>query len=633
MQASVAKDFSHLAQLAECQSCSENAAFQLALCYTFGFGVRADSELSEEWLLCSGKNKEDLDEALRKLQSMKPRLSSIGGLIDLGLESQLSSVYDTDGILEQAIREYQAMTAARLRAFGPEHFSTIRMNGLLAALLAYTGKEEQVVQATRIYLEIIRILDSLYGPKYRGTLVAKTALARAYSDLKHFKKAEIIAMEVFESYSSESKDGIALRLAALCDLASIAVDCGKYDKAIERELEVIEGGKEHLGPSQRNVMRAKGVLASAYFGSGLFQEGVQLAEEAYKEKSVALGKEHLATLASLQELATMCTTSGEWVKANNAWKEYSETIQKLGHTARSILIARSNYAATLARIGNAEIAVRICEDVLSDMARDPNCMQEDVFGTKGLLAIAHSCQNSWHKAEPLEREVLSFFQKRLDPCHARVLHSLKCLSETLYRRGKWDEAAKFAAQELGHRESVSSEVDTNKLDALTRFTRSKAHLQEWAGATPQLEKELMWRRQLSKADSFDGLVVTSLAAIGHLHTHNCEQAVDRIGEFFEAVQRISLGNEYLLDNIYTMAAGAEQNGLFEEAEECLKLALVGRRKLFPGTQDPRQGADENKVLELRRRLGKSVVGEVILELTTTLIKKRKEEQSQRDPSL
>ena len=633
MQASIAKDLIHLAQSAECQSCSKNAAFQLALCYTFGFGVRADSESSEEWLSNSGKNKEDLNEALRNIGSMRPRLSAIGQLVNLGFEGELSNVYDTDGILEQAIREYQAMTAARLRAFGPEHFSTMRMNDQLARLLTRTGKEEQVVQATKIHLESIRVLDRLYGPKNGGTLVVKSALARAYSELKLFKKAYIIAMEVHESYSSESKDSIPLRLAALCDLASIAVDCGKYDKAIERALEVIEGGKAHLGPSQANVMRAKDVLASAYFESGRFQEGMQLAEEAYKVKCVALGKEHLATLASLQKLATMCTTSGEWVQATNAWKEFSETIQKLGRTARSILIARGNYAIALARTGNAETAVQIYEDVLSDMARDPNCTQEDVFGTKGNLAIAHSLQNSWHKAEPLEREVLSFFQKRLDPCHARVLHSLKCLSETLYRSGKWDEAAEFAAQELRHRESVSSEVDTNKLDALTRFTRSKARLQEWADATPQLEKELMWRRQLATADSFDGLVITSLAAIGHLHTHNCEQAVDRIGEFFEAVERTKLGNEYLLDNMYTMAAGAEQNGLFEEAEECLKLALVSKRKIFPGTQDPRQGADENKVLELRRLSGKSVVEEVKLELTTSLIKRRKEEQSQRDPSL
>lgn len=632
VQASVAKDFSHLAEWAECRSCSENAAFQLALCYTFGFGVRADSEQSRKWLLCSGKNNDDLNEALRRIKLMKPRLSAISQLVNLGFEGQLTSAYDADGILEQAIREYQAMTAARLQAFGPEHFLTIRMNNLLADVLCATDKEEEVVQASEIYKEGIRMLDKLYGPKNRATLVAKTGLARAYINLRLFKEAEIVAMEVFESYSSESEDDVALRLAALCDLASIALECGKYDKAIERGLEVIESGKEHLGPSQANVMRAKSVLALAYFRSGLAQEGVQLAEEAHKEKSVALGQEHPATLRSLQDLATMCTISSEWMKARNAWKEYSEMIQKLGFTARSILIARSNYAVTLARTGDAEIAVRICEDILSDMARNSKCMQEDVFGTKANLAIAHSYQNAWHKAEPLQREVLSFFQQRLDPCHVRVLLSLQGLSETLYHREKWDEAAEFASQEIRNRESVSSELDTDKLDALTRITRSKAELQKWADAVPQLEKELMWRKQMAKADSFDGLIATALTAIGQLHAHKREQAVDRIGEFFEAFKHIGLGNEYLVEQIYAMAAGAEENGLLEEAEECLKLALLCRRNIFPGTQGPRQEADEKRVLELRRRLGKStVLEEIKLELTSTLIKRRREAQKQERP--
>ncbi|KAL9039451.1 MAG: hypothetical protein Q9214_004874 [Letrouitia sp. 1 TL-2023] len=105
---------------------------------------------------------------------------------------------------------------------------------LLADVLCATDKEEQVVQASEIHKKCIRMLDKLYGLENRATLVAKTGLTRAYINLRLFKEAEIVAMEVFENYSSESRDDIALRLAALCDLASIALECGKYDKAIER---------------------------------------------------------------------------------------------------------------------------------------------------------------------------------------------------------------------------------------------------------------------------------------------------------------------------------------------------------------------------------------------------------------
>ena len=50
------------AKSSPCMTCKENAAFQLAFCYSVGFGIRSDHEMAQYWVAKGKRELEDLDE-------------------------------------------------------------------------------------------------------------------------------------------------------------------------------------------------------------------------------------------------------------------------------------------------------------------------------------------------------------------------------------------------------------------------------------------------------------------------------------------------------------------------------------------------------------------------------------------
>ncbi|KAF8853232.1 kinase-like protein [Acephala macrosclerotiorum] len=63
-----------------CRSCSKNAAFRLALCYSCGFGCRADSAKCRTWLEKSGRSDTDLEIQLDLLKEMKVSVATLSDL-------------------------------------------------------------------------------------------------------------------------------------------------------------------------------------------------------------------------------------------------------------------------------------------------------------------------------------------------------------------------------------------------------------------------------------------------------------------------------------------------------------------------------------------------------------------------
>ena len=620
VQSSVFKALRLLAGYKECEACSQNAAFQLALCYVLGFGAHANNQKSQQWLSKSGRDRKELEEALSTITAMKPSISSMSQLIDLGYQSQLGQDYEDDGIIDQAITEYQAMATSRERAFGRVHFLTRHMYVCLADFLRDTDKAPQAAQ---IYEEEIAVLANLYGPKSRSEPLLKSKLAQTYMKIGKLEEAEVMAVEAFDSYSTESSEDMSLKMAALCDLSKITLERGRHEEALERALVAVHGSEDYLGSSHRTTFRARGLVSSVYHQTGQIQKAAQLMEQLYQEKRAAFGDQNSETLASLEQLGMLYVEMREWLKALNTHKELCEALEKVeGENARLTLAARSNYAGALSRTGDAQLAASILEEILSEMARNPDSAEGNMLGTMANLATAYSLQGLWEKAEPIQREVLARTRQTFGESNDRTLVALQNLSDTLYTRKKWKEVVKYASQELELRKSTSPGMSADTLDALTKVARSNAYLQNWCEAIPQLKVEMHRRDQMSKTDSLDGLEATVLVAIGELNLQQYEAARIRIAEFFALFIRVGLGRKTLLDAVYQLAALSEEKGLLEEAEELLKLAVLIRHKLFSeATESPKEELDRERILGLRARLGKSD-DEIIWDPTSIIERKR-----------
>ncbi|OQV08763.1 Protein kinase domain-containing protein [Cladophialophora immunda] len=604
IQGSLAKDLEEMAQTQECPTCQNNAAFQLALCYSFGFGVRAHTGTSDEWLSRSGKERMEFDAVISDMRHMAAPTSAIRQIINLGYQSQLADDYEVLGILEPAIAEYRAMATSREKAFGPEHFSTRRMWAQLADLLQ---RADDLTEASEIYLQQLSVLAREHGPDQDAGIL-KSKLARTYAEMKKFDEAESMARQSFDSYNPESEHDHALRLAALCDLAFIALESERHDIAIERAEKTVQEGQQYLGQAHRVTLRARGILALAYSGKGETQKAVVLMESVIAERKESLGPEHPDTINFIKRIGPLYVDLGNWTKARDRFKELVDALKRADPPELSeketteVLVAQSNYAGALARTGDADTAATLLEQVIAGMSKLLEPGDVKVVSTKANLAIAYQYQGRWEDAAPLQQEVATDFQHRFGFSDRRTLMAMANLSDTLYTRKKWKEVADLSIEEGRLRETVSSKPSEAILTALYKAARSCFRLNDWLRAVPLLEKEVQTRIQLSEMESIEGLEATALLALGYLQLARTEAAKPYIGDFFDLFLRINKAREMLVEIIYALATAAETCGLLEEAEELLKLAVLIRRALSSAPrEDAQDSRDEERIQDLRQR--------------------------------
>jgi hypothetical protein len=86
-----------------CDLCYRNAAFQLAVCYSFGFAAPGDDATAKQWLDLSGRPSTDLEEVLRRMKDQNGKAAIITDLSEKGYSNDLPDRYSQDGILADAL--------------------------------------------------------------------------------------------------------------------------------------------------------------------------------------------------------------------------------------------------------------------------------------------------------------------------------------------------------------------------------------------------------------------------------------------------------------------------------------------------------------------------------------------------
>lgn len=587
-----------MAEFDGCDTCSRNAAFQLSLCYSFGFGVGADAEESARWLLKSGRGLDHLTEALDVLKRMDPDLTAIQQLIELGYQSQLAQDYQNQGILEQATMQYQTLALSREHAFGLSHFATRRMRVLLSDMLNDAGRLDA---SLLILKEDVRSLESEYGSGHGDVLVLKGKLARTYASLGRLEESESVSLEVLEGHSETPTENFAQRVDALRDLSAVSLRRGRNEQAIERGLVAFKESEKHLGLYHNNTVVAKAILASAYSKNGETWKAMGLMEQVVDAEQRMLGAERPDTIKSLGQLHFAL---GNWKEAKDCFKRVLTTQGKAsGQNHRSALLAASDYAAALIQTGDAKEATRILEEVLAEMAKTVGLSDIDVVNAMSNLGVAYQYEGLWQKAEPLERQVLIYRRQSHGDDHRLTLLAMRDLSDTLYRVGQWEEALSLKLEESRIREkrSETEKPEEEIFRIIMPIARLYVFLEKWDDAVRQLELEIRLRKETSTIENVEGVEAFALAATAYLSLHKLELARKRIAAFFETLMVVNALRDSFLDMLPRLGTLCEDNGLLEEAEQLFAFLILGYPERI---QDFGDKVTVEKITGLMHRQGK-----------------------------
>ncbi len=101
----LAKCLHQLANTDGCRPCMQNAAFQLALCHSFGFGVARNESECALWLDRSGRVRNDMTAVLERIRKEEPKTHFVSWLASLGYRNDLPLRYSRGGMLGAAIEE------------------------------------------------------------------------------------------------------------------------------------------------------------------------------------------------------------------------------------------------------------------------------------------------------------------------------------------------------------------------------------------------------------------------------------------------------------------------------------------------------------------------------------------------
>ena len=536
--------------------------------------------MRKHWLQRSGKNINDLEEALESIRRTEPSTSTMAQLIELGYQNQLVGDYENEGILLQAATEYEAMVSSREEVLGHDHFSTRRLRSIFVSILRTSG---QLGKSAAIVAKEVEVTERDPDTDSRYLLDLKNKLATIYKDLGKLEDSETLMQEVLEKYPSELKKYETPWVVALFELSSISLERGRNEEAVQRGLVAVEESSLVFGPSHGNTLMAKSILAQGYAITGELEKAIKLNEEVARVREESFGADHPDTIETLDRLGLQYYKQGKYELSRDCYNRVVETrVPRLGRSALPTIRAINNYAATLTQLDRGQEAATMQEELLTELRTSLGVKHIQTINLMGNLGVTYQTQRLWDKAEPLERDVFCFRREESGEKHEYTLTAMRNLSDTLFSQGKWHEAAQLSLAELEVRQAVSFKPDQEKLTAIFKVTRSLARLEDWEATIHHVDRELALRTALGNNNHTEHLQTIALAATSCLKLQQWMTARSHVAAFLAAslIKSVEV-NSTLVDTIHDLATLCEHRGLGEEAEQLFILEILTLQHFVP----------------------------------------------------
>ncbi|KAH7086774.1 hypothetical protein FB567DRAFT_592646 [Paraphoma chrysanthemicola] len=295
-----------------CFACRSNAAFQISVCFSIGFGIPADVESCQQWLLRSGKTGVDLE---RVLDGMREYLQEEGLYL---YHTNLLNNLHNDGYLRNIdhlatylpalsldnINDlYKREIADLVSCLGPAAFLTMSLEGVHATILREAGLYQEAAAIQDRCLQ--QFLQSTLhdGTENPNAQVFMSALAETYLRQGDFQEAERYNTMVKSRRTETLGPDHPLTLACMQTEGILYHERGLPEEAESTYKLVIEKRKQAMGVYHTSTLNAMCDLGNLYLHQMRYKEAAATLEEERGLCERLLGTNHYNTLATLANLA------------------------------------------------------------------------------------------------------------------------------------------------------------------------------------------------------------------------------------------------------------------------------------------------------------------------------------------
>ncbi|RFU33950.1 hypothetical protein B7463_g2364, partial [Scytalidium lignicola] len=462
---------------------ASNAAFQLALCYFIGFGVRRDLKTAHAWLVQSTRREEELQQEI--IMISEEHRWSLKGKVARSLELD-GSLHLLDARLWEDETEVLAATEIYYKnliedldqVFAPDHSVVVLARFLLASIYNKSGR---YIEALKMFSELVQLMQGgPYGTHHPSTLVMVAEMAGMHFKLGNYHNAEIWYRDALqgqmETLGSQHPDTIktmialsqtlgnlgkngkaegliteALNHSKACfgdehpeTLSALMVFChtlsnkGNYPDAEDNLRKAIAGRERVLGPRSAETMIAKGNLASIYHLQGKFQHAKELL---YKIKGdVGEIQEHLHpdSFYLSSTLASIMHTLGENEEAKRIDRQLLEMQDVIGINNPFNLTVKSNLAVIIQEEGDFDQALELDFEILEKRLTLLGKDHPDTLTTLHNIAACFHRKGNYSEAKVRYEEVLKCRSETLGSTHPETLHVRSNLAQVLHDIGEYE---------------------------------------------------------------------------------------------------------------------------------------------------------------------------------------------------
>lgn len=371
-------------------------------------------------------------------------------------------------------------------------------------------------------------LDPVVEATVRGTIgVVYRQLAEYSTARRHLERSYDLRRRTFGEDHLDT-------LVALAELASLALDEGKYDEAERLSRESLGRRRRTLGEEHVAVAAAMADLAAMVAARGDRMEAERLYRDALAARRRLLGDTSLEVASTLSNLGVLLVEHGNASEGEGLAREALNIRERrLGGDHPLVALSRQNLAVALEALGHASEAEALHRDALAFYRRVYGAEHPLTLKVTDNLGMALTRQQKYREAEPLFRSALDAMVRKLGADHPDALRARNNLGFMLFHAARYAEAREEFRAVLEARLRVlgGDHPDT----ALSRNNLGKAHerLEEHGPAAECYEEALAAYRKLLPEGH--GLIASTLTALG-----GARQADGRLVEaeaaFREAVE-------------------------------------------------------------------------------------------------
>jgi tetratricopeptide (TPR) repeat protein len=177
------------------------------------------------------------------------------------------------------------------------------------------------------------------------------------------------------------------------------------------------------------------------WSQGRYDVAQQMLGKAKKACEKRLGKENIATLASISMFAIVLSDRGRWEEAEKLFVQVMETYKtEFGVDHPRTLSSMGNVASTFLDQGRLEEAEKLLKQVLEVGRIKLGVDHPETLKSMANLASTYKEQDRWEEAEKLEVHVLRASKIKPGVAHPDTLRSMGNLASTFLKQGRWERA-------------------------------------------------------------------------------------------------------------------------------------------------------------------------------------------------